>query len=218
MIGDVGNERRGHRCVERRVKHGLHELTISEWNEVWDACRFRPKRPIHPLAFICCRCTKVCCLLYMRLLGKRLSRDLESWNLGITGRAPRLVSSCLSLPPQHRHGQSFGEFSVLHPKNVLVLTLSSQANIFGTGKCYRLRGALALIRIFRAGPCKLFVLLQGPLFSVQYRIWSYILITCRSEHAATATAVPENISNLRLVRPSFFQTSTIILQMTPTVN
>ena len=87
------------------------------------------------------------------------------WNLGITARAPRLVSSlCLSLPPQHRHGQSFGEFSAFHPKNELVLTPSSQANIFGTGKCYRLRGALVLIRFFRAGPCKLFVLLQGPLF------------------------------------------------------
>ncbi len=51
------------------------------------------------------------------------------------------------------------------PSIVLLLTPSSQANIFGTGKRYRLKRARVLIRIFRAGPCKLFVLLQGPLLS-----------------------------------------------------
>ena len=48
---------------------------------------------------------------------------------------------------------------------MLLLTPSPQANIFGTGKRYRLEGVLVLIRFFRAGPCKLFVLLQGSLLS-----------------------------------------------------
>src|SRR5258708_38532384 len=92
-------------------------------------------------------------------------------------------------------------FQHVSGKFPLLTASSSQANIFGTGKPYWQEKCSSAESSFRAGPCELLILLQGPLLSSRISC----LVLCTDSLQIGACRHGDRCSR-KHIKPPFSQT------------